>query len=219
MNTLKRQAKNWMAIPFCHLRLDEDRVTELLDVATEVFMEHGFEGASTNEIAKRANCSKTTLYARFPTKQDLFIAVLERRMDECFKEFVTALAVEGPIEAALMELGARILRVAAAKDKVRLERVVSMEAERFPELAERFYELGPQRGQELMSRYLQEQIKRGRLRHEDPDLMAEHLLSLITGGPIRWRVLRLHESCTPKENEQRLRAAISAFLRAYGPRK
>lgn len=216
MGTLKQQTKDWMAFPVCHLRLDEERVTELLDVATEVFMEHGFEGASTNEIARRANCSKTTLYARFPTKQDLFIAVLERRMEECFKEFVTVLTVDGPIEAALMEIGARILRVAAAKDKLRLERVVSMEAERFPELAERFYELGPQRAQQEMSRYLQEQIKRGRLRREDSSLMAEHLLSLITGGPVRWKILGNRNAAHPKDNERRLRAAIAVFMRAYG---
>lgn len=217
MSTPKRETKDWTGGPFCHLRLGEERVAELLDVATEVFIEHGFEGASTNEIAKRANCSKTTLYARFPTKQDLFIAVLERRMEECFKELLPALSVDGTIEAALMEIGTRILRVAAAKEKIRLERVVSMEAERFPELAQRFYELGPQRGQQEMSRYLREQIKLGRLVDEDPCLMAEHLLSLITGGPIRWKVLRLSESYDPKDNERRVRAAIGAFLRAYGP--
>jgi AcrR family transcriptional regulator len=44
-------------------RLDDDRVSELLDVATEVFIEYGFDGASTNKIARRANCSKTTFYS------------------------------------------------------------------------------------------------------------------------------------------------------------
>ncbi len=198
-----------------NLRLDEERVAALLDAATEVFLEHGFEGASTNEIAQRANCSKTTLYCRFPTKHDLFIAVLERRMEAVFQEILTALPVDGPVEETLMEFGARVLRIALADEQIRLLRVVSMEAERFRELAQRFYESGPCRAQEELSRYLKEQIKRGRLMKEDPRLMAEHLFALITSGHVRWKVLGLRERFSPRENQRRIRAAVKAFLRAY----
>ena len=198
-----------------NLRLDENRVAELLDVATEVFIEHGFEGASTNEIARRANCSKTTLYCRFPTKHDLFIAVLERRTEAIFRELFTALPVDGPIEKTLMEFGARVLRIADADDQLRLQRVVSMEAERFPELAHRFYELGPNRVLEELSRYLKAQIKRGRLIPEDPRMMAEHMAGLITGGDVRWKILGIRCALCPAENQRRLQAAVKAFLRAY----
>jgi TetR/AcrR family transcriptional repressor of mexJK operon len=198
-----------------NFRLDEERVAELLNVATEIFIEHGFEGASTNEIARRANCSKTTLYCRFPTKHDLFIAVLERRTETIFKELFTALPVDGPIDKTLMEFGARVLCMADADELVRLQRVVSMEAERFPELAQRFYELGPKRVLEELSRYLKVQIKCGRLVREDPHMMAEHMAGLITGGDVRWKILGIRCNCGPKENKKRLRAAVKAFLRAY----
>lgn len=219
MRTPKREPKR--EIDQCgpceasNLRLDEQRVAELLDIATEVFVEHGFEGASTNEIARRANCSKTTLYCRFPTKQELFIAVLERRMEEMFNELFTALPVEGELEQTLMEFGSRVLQVALSKQKIRLERVVSMEAERFPELARRFFELGPKRGHQELSRYLEEQIKRGRLAQADPHLMAEHLISLITGGPVHWRMFGLRDRGAVKDQKLRLEAAVKAFLRAY----
>jgi AcrR family transcriptional regulator len=55
-------------------------LTELLDVATEVFVSEGFSAASTNEIARHANSSKTTFCSRFPTEEQLFLAVIERRM-------------------------------------------------------------------------------------------------------------------------------------------
>ena len=215
MKTSKRQIDECLAAASAHWRLDEDRVAELLDIATEVFMEHGFEGASTNEIAKRANCSKTTLYCRFPTKQELFIAVLERRMEAMFKELESALPVDAPLEETLMEFGARVLRIALSEEKIRLQRVVSMEAERFPELAARYFELGPDRGCERLSLYFCEQIKRGRLINEDPDLMAEHLISLLTGGPVTWRMLGLRNDSDPKDQGIRLQAAMRVFLRAY----
>jgi TetR/AcrR family transcriptional repressor of mexJK operon len=215
MKTSKREMDECVAAAAAHFRLDEDRVAELLDIATEVFIEHGFEGASTNEIARRANCSKTTLYCRFPTKQELFIAVLERRMEEMFREVFKALPMDDPLEDTLMEFGSRVLRIALSDEKIRLERVVSMEAERFPELAQRFFEVGPKRGHEELARYLEEQIKRGRLIREDAGLMAEHLVSLITGGPVHWRIFGLRVPGGVGHHKRRLQAAVKMFLRAY----
>jgi TetR/AcrR family transcriptional repressor of mexJK operon len=196
-------------------RLDDHRVSELLDVATGVFIEHGFEGASTNEIARRANCSKTTLYSRFPTKEKLFTAVLERRTESIFNQFATTLSSDLPLEEALKEYGSRLLQFALSEDQIALIRVVSMESPKFPQLGERFYELGPGRGLTHLGTYLEAQVKLGRLMKEDPLLMAEHLRSLITGGYARWAVLGIRSHFSPKERQRRTEAAIKVFLRAY----
>ncbi|HZZ25591.1 MAG TPA: TetR/AcrR family transcriptional regulator, partial [Roseiarcus sp.] len=50
----------------------------ILDAAGRVFLEHGFQGASVDEIAEVACAGKPTIYARFPGKQALFSAVVER---------------------------------------------------------------------------------------------------------------------------------------------
>ncbi len=197
------------------MRLEEERVDEILDVAAEIFISQGFEGASINEIARRANSSKTTFYSRFPTKQKLFIAVLERRMNLIFSQVSTALPIDAPIETTLKEFGCRLLQLALSKDQVALLRVVSMESSRFPELGERFYELGPKRGITHLGRYLQEQIERGQLIKDDPMLMAEHLNSLLTGGPVRWAVLGVRSNSGAKNRQQRVHAAVKVFLRAY----
>src|SRR5260370_33670988 len=79
-------------------RLDEERLTELLDVATEVFVSEGFSAASTNEIARRGNSSKATFYSRFPTKEQLFLAVIGQRMTCIFQHGGHGLSEEPPIE-------------------------------------------------------------------------------------------------------------------------
>ena len=196
-------------------RLDDDRVSELLDVATEVFIEHGFEGASTNEIARRANCSKTTLYTRYPTKERLFLAVLERRMELILSEFATTLQPEPPIEQTLKEYGFHLLQLVLSENQRGMVRVVSMESSKFPDLAKRFYDLGPGRGAAILASYMDEQIKRQRLINENPQIMAEHLMSLITGGYVRWTLLGLPDNIGLKEKKQRVSAAIEMFLRAY----
>lgn len=196
-------------------RLDDDRVSELLNVATEVFIEHGFESASTNEIARRANCSKTTLYTRYPTKEKLFLAVLERRMELILSEFATTLQPEPPIEQTLKEYGFHLLQLVLSENQRGMVRVVSMESSKFPDLAKRFYDLGPGRGAAILASYMDEQIKRQRLINENPQIMAEHLMSLITGGYVRWTLLGLPDNIGLKEKKQRVSAAVEMFLRAY----
>ena len=197
-------------------RLDEERLTELLDIAAEVFISEGFSAASTNEIARRANSSKTTFYSRFPTKEQLFLAVIERRMNRIFQQVSQSLPEDPPIEEALRNFSLALVRLALTKEQIALVRVVSMESARFPELGRRFFELGPKRGQDTLAAYFARQIEKGRLSKNDPRQMAEHFMSLITGGPIRWLVLGLDPSPVPEATlQQHLNAAIQVFLRAY----
>src|SRR5690348_10501738 len=144
-------------------RLDEERLTELLDVAAEVFISEGFSAASTNEIARRANSSKTTFYSRFPTKERLFLAVIERRMNDIFRQVAASLPEEPPVEETLRNLGSALIGFFLSKEQVALVRMVSMESARFPELGKRFYELGPKRGEEALVAYLKKQAAKGRL--------------------------------------------------------
>jgi AcrR family transcriptional regulator len=59
----------------------------ILDAAAEVFLERGFEGASVDEIADVARAGKPTIYARFPGKEALFTAVVERNVREITSSF------------------------------------------------------------------------------------------------------------------------------------
>jgi len=197
-------------------RLDEKRLGELLDVAAEVFISEGFSAASTNEIARRANSSKTTFYSRFATKEQLFLAVIERRMDRKLQEAAAALPAEPPVEETLRNYAAALIRGALSKDQLALVRVIGMESAKFPELGKRFYELGPKRGEMVLAAYMKKQVEKGRLSNDDTHQMAQHFLSLITGGPIRWFVLAFDPSSLSKSALQKhIDSAIQAFMRAY----
>ena len=53
------------------------KCAQVLEGARKVFMEHGYEGASVDEIARAAGTSKATLYSYFPDKRQLFAAVMQ----------------------------------------------------------------------------------------------------------------------------------------------
>ena len=54
----------------------------ILNAATEAFMKDGYDNSSMDRISELANASKRTVYNHFPSKEDLFRAVLERFFEE-----------------------------------------------------------------------------------------------------------------------------------------
>jgi len=81
------------------LRADARRNLErVLDAATEVFAASGPD-ASVDEIAKRAGVGHATVFRRFPTKDDLMYAVIERRVEEMRAIAEESLAADDPGQA------------------------------------------------------------------------------------------------------------------------
>ena len=68
--------------------LDESRLKpkakeqEVLDVATDYFLQHGYRGASINAMARSSGISKESIYRYFSSKQQLFEAVIGRELIE-----------------------------------------------------------------------------------------------------------------------------------------
>lgn len=66
-------------------RIQEINNERILDAALEVFSEHGFRGATVDEIAERAGMSKPNLHYYFRRKNDLYLAVLGRTLEMWLK--------------------------------------------------------------------------------------------------------------------------------------
>ena len=81
------------------LRADAQRNLErVLDAATEAFAALGPD-VSVHEIAARAGVGHATVFRRFPTKDDLMLAVIERRVEEIGAIFKEELKADDPDEA------------------------------------------------------------------------------------------------------------------------
>lgn len=55
---------------------------QLLDAAAEVFSRRGYHNASVDEVAEAAGFSKGAVYSNFTSKEDLFLALLDRHLDQ-----------------------------------------------------------------------------------------------------------------------------------------
>lgn len=61
------------------------RREQLLDTAAKLFAVHGYAGATTSEIAKAAGVTEPIIYRHFPSKRDMFIALIERTGEQTIK--------------------------------------------------------------------------------------------------------------------------------------
>ena len=59
----------------------DERRAQLLSAALEVFTAAGYHSAAMDEIAERAGVSKPVLYQHFPSKLELYLAVLDTHID------------------------------------------------------------------------------------------------------------------------------------------
>jgi AcrR family transcriptional regulator len=113
----------------------------ILDTAKLAFLESGFERTSMDAIALRAETSKRSLYAHFPTKDALFLAVVER-VRALFGERMRKPAdySEQPSEAIVRYCG-RFVQLLRWSSVGRMLRLGIAEAERLPDLAAGLYDV------------------------------------------------------------------------------
>ncbi|MFZ1865357.1 MAG: TetR/AcrR family transcriptional regulator [Polyangiales bacterium] len=75
-----------------------ERRAQLVDVGRAAFAEHGYEGTSVEEIAKRAKVSKPIIYEHFGGKEGLYAVVVDREMDYVERRIIEAISSGSPRE-------------------------------------------------------------------------------------------------------------------------
>lgn len=136
----------------------------ILDAAHRVFRERGLAGASMEEIADRARAGKPTIYARFPSKEALFTAVVMNNVARNVGRFESHVPTGETIDQRLASTGATVLKWALNDDTVGLIRLAIAEAHRFPDLASSVHRMARDRGVEAVARLFGEMAQSDELR-------------------------------------------------------
>jgi TetR/AcrR family transcriptional regulator of autoinduction and epiphytic fitness len=184
-----------------HQQLAREKRAAILDAATNLFAELGYDGASLARIAVRAEVSKATLFKQFPTKAELFAAMVT----EFWKPTDgadTPLPADD-VRAGLLELGRRYVSVLTRPGMAELFRLVIAEAPRFPELAKVNFDLGKQPFWNSVRTYLKSGAARGTLVVEHPDIAATQFLGMIADN-VFWPRLLLVDWAPSKRSMDRV---------------
>lgn len=152
----------------------------LVRAALETFLAHGYGATSMNEVARAACVSKGTLWARFPTKADLFRAIIDDQIRQTDVRFRSPGPKPKTLEAMLRAFTERALRDSLSEEIVQLNRLIYSEAGRFPELGEMSWRRS-QVGVQQVADWIREYAVKEGAPCRDPEAAAEMFTTLVRG--------------------------------------
>jgi TetR/AcrR family transcriptional repressor of mexJK operon len=200
----------------------EHRRQAIIQAAAEVFMRHGYLGATTDAVAARASVSKQTVYKQFQDKQHLFAAVIIETTVEVAGRLAditeSTLDDAQDVRKALRDLADGWLRGMLQPDVLRLRRLVIAEAERFPEVGRAWFDRGFDRALVILGESLQRLSDRGLLQGlENPTLAADQFAGLVLYRPMNQVMFAGTDAVPAADTLGRIAdAAVNVFLAAYG---
>jgi AcrR family transcriptional regulator len=156
-----------------------DRREQILGVATGLFAQQGFRGTTTKLIADRAGVTEALIFRHFPGKEELYWAVIERKIScaapgEHMREI---LETGGDDLETLSRIASQVLE-RRAKDQT-LSRLLLFSALEKHELSQRFFQNYVADYFEVLARFVRKGIATGRFRSVDPLLAARSFLGMV----------------------------------------
>jgi TetR/AcrR family transcriptional regulator of autoinduction and epiphytic fitness len=163
--------------PTYHQRVAQEKRTLIVQAATDLFLELGYDRASLARIAESAEVSKATLFKQFPTKAALFDAIVT-------ESWAGSDAIDPPsagnLAAGLTTIGHRYAALMTRPEMTDLFRIVIAELPRFPELAKAQFAQGKMPYFESVQRYLLDETDARTAEIADTELAATQFLGMIS---------------------------------------
>lgn len=170
-----------------------DRRQEILEAALQVFAAKGYTAATNADIAREAGVTAAALYYYFPSKADLFNAVLTERKSTILPNLaqVADQLLELPPEIVLPNVIRMMASFLTDERTLAIIRIIMSEAPRNPEIGAIYQtqimgEVAP-----LLLKYFQRQMELGRMREMDPRLTAILMVGPVIAGLILRDVIKV----------------------------
>ncbi len=198
----------------------QGKVGQILTAARELFLNAGYGNTSMDAVAKHAGVSKSTLYAHFENKEQLFGAVVGS-VRQRLQDALTSVSTddERDIVKMLYQIGAHFMHHVTEPTSLTIFRVVIGEVNSFPELGREMYQSGQTAIGGLIAEFFRQWTADGLLSVDDPSLAARQFLALVKGD-LQFRCLcDTEQHPTQGEITRNIEAAVAMFLAYYGPRK
>ena len=191
-----------------------DKAQRIIAAARDAFLEKGYDGVSMDEVANRACVAKQTVYARYASKDALFLAVV----DSVQGRVLSALSAAGPlpIRDRLRQIARGFLDLILDPSILSLFRIALGASYRFPKLGHSIYGARLKEAHGVLAEVIERAGKEGSLLVDNPAVAAEQFLALTRGE------LYLHGLYDPSFRPSRTQitrqidAALDCFMARYG---
>jgi TetR/AcrR family transcriptional repressor of mexJK operon len=196
----------------------ESHKQRILNAASDVFLECGFEQTSTAEIARRAKISKRELYFHFADKRALLAAVITELQSSMQLRMDVRWSSNEDMVTILRKSAAAIHDFILSERFGKLVRIVAAESYHDPAVARQFFELGPLAGRKATAKFLKAKMEEGRLRKADPIKAADDFLDLVVGAQLMTAVV-LGQVDPAARKRDHIHHSVEVFLMIYAAPK
>jgi AcrR family transcriptional regulator len=190
----------------------QQRKAKILSAATSLFLSQGYGETSIDAIVEKSGGSKATLYSYYPTKADLFRAVVDSIVTN--QEGPTLKSLDD-VRDTLVNFAEHRLSVVFSKNHRALMRLIISERERFPDIARMYYEQGPLHSHMVLRDYFEVLIDKGLLDIRSADEACEFFRGMLMHQRY---IEQLYLDASPLSAEEigvKARHVVDRFLEAY----
>ena len=165
-----------------------NRREDILAAAREEFLLNGFSGARMEDIGRRAGISKAAVYLQFPSKEEVFRALVLSLIEDALPRVAPAELGDRPAPDLLRVFITVAFEILSSRDVAFVPRLIIGEGQKFPELARFYHDHAITRLLEQLARILRHGVVRGEFACE----VNDHTCRTIAGGIIiaaLWRIV------------------------------
>ena len=188
----------------------------IVDAASELFAELGFQATTLDKVAQRAKISKLSIYRHFESKEALFGAAFAARCHQLIPQVLFE-GVDGSAEDQLMAVGSSLLRTLLRPDVRNVEAMVMADTTNQKSLGKLHYDAGPAHIIAQIEVLLRQLHDKAVLNVPDPLRSARLFAALFKGSDLliiaRFDQARAEDD---KEIESYCRSAVAMFMAAHG---
>ncbi len=155
-----------------------DRRQFIIAVACRSFLQDGYARTTMSGIAATLGGSKSTLWRYFPSKEELFTAVLDQATSEYHKRLCLILDPSEDVATAVERFCFNFLKTVTSADALSLYRLVVGEGARFPEIGQIYHARVQSVTNKILANYFAKAMSCGSLREGNPLRLAQALRGL-----------------------------------------
>lgn len=192
----------------------EEKHRQILQAAMRLFTEQGFEATSMEQIAQEAKVSKQTIYSHFGSKDVLFGAALHQKCDQHALSAEFFVEGEAP-RTTLLRIAQAFSTLITTPEALAVYRTCLAQVDTYPQIAQRFFELGPNAMIERLARCLDEFHQRGLLNIPNTRYAATQFLMLCHGEQRYRAALHIYPLLSPQQQDAYLNTCVDLFLKGY----
>ncbi len=192
-------------------KMTERKREAIMQAAIAEFRDHGFEATSMDRIAARAEVSKRTVYNHFPSKDDLFAAILLQLWETSAPLLDVSYRPEQALRPQLMELMQQKMQMLNDANFIDLARVAIAATIHSPERAQAMVAKFGEREEGVLA-WIRAAQQDGRLKACDPAFAAHLLQGQIKAFAFWPQITMGKATLDPAVQQQVLDAAVDMFL-------